>query len=323
MFDSTPMFNPTSRDFSHRNLSNPSSTWGSKFEQHCTIGCNPNVSKILIGDSSIERLSRPGLLPLFRESFQGWENFGIGGDRAQHVKWRIDHGGFAERPTNVIYSSGSNNIRSDNHKDCGKIANTILDTITSLTKSHKSLSNIIVVGIFPRENSVKCRAAATINSILEFKLPPTATFIPPPKIFSDVSGLPNDQFFESDNIHLNRSGYRVLINTIIPLIQCPPITVTHTQSHLKNPVLDDLGIGETELLGCGWGEPVTSRHPPSSTPSQPRSLPHFPPLPSPAPVPAQHRPLPRTVISAAKRQRSCAATLVPTLTKPHTRLASL
>ena len=141
-------FDPSPRDFSHTNLSNPSLSWGDKFERHCLAGCDPGKQNVLIGDSFLERLSRPSLLPLSQEYLPGWTNLGIGGDRAQHLHWRIHHGGFPANPGRAIYSCGTNNIKTDSSKECAKIANTILDTVTSLQIKYPALT-MSVIGICP------------------------------------------------------------------------------------------------------------------------------------------------------------------------------
>ena len=162
----SPFLEPTPRDFAHTNRSNPSICWGGKFEKHCIAGVSPARQNCLVGDSFIERLAtRPDLLPLHHEYFPNWLNLGIGGDRAQHAQWRIDHGGFPDNPGRVLYMCGSNNIRSSNSKEASAIAHTILATITNLQFAHPS-SELTVVAILTRENDAKCQAAEVINSIL-------------------------------------------------------------------------------------------------------------------------------------------------------------
>ena len=100
------IFSPTPRSFAQHNLSNPSIPWGGKFEGHCTLGLATTSLNFLIGDSHIERLSRPSLLSLSQAKLPGWINCGIGGDRAQHVFWRILHGGTPSNPGKSIISMG-------------------------------------------------------------------------------------------------------------------------------------------------------------------------------------------------------------------------
>ena len=312
-------FDPAPRDFSHINLSNPSISWGDKFERHCLAGCDAGKQDVLIGDSSLERLSRPALFELSQKFLPGWTNFGIGGDRAQHLLWRIQHAGFPDNPGRTIYSCGSNNIRSDSSKECAKIANTILKTIHGLLDKHPALK-MTVIGIFPRENITKCRAAAQINSLLAFKLPASVLFIPPPKVFLEHE-LPNDIFFESDNVLLNYDGYEILLRTIESHLSLTPETLPEPQPSLRNPVLDDYAIGELEFLGVGGhtadgkaslSQPqvgaslhvsLPTAPTPSSRPSPSPPLPMppdpYPPLPTPCPFRPSH---PVPVLSVMRRK---------------------
>ena len=244
----SPFLEPTPRDFAHTNRSNPSICWGGKFEKHCIAGVSPARQNCLVGDSFIERLAtRPDLLPLHHEYFPNWLNLGIGGDRAQHAQWRIDHGGFPDNPGRVLYMCGSNNIRSSNSKEASAIAHTILATITNIQSAHPS-SELTVVGILPRENDAKCRAAEVINSILSYKLPASVNFIQPPKVLFS-NGLPNDIYFETDNIHLNLCGYKVLLNSIRSQTSLKPDASPESMSFSSNPVLDCYAIGQLEYLG--------------------------------------------------------------------------
>ena len=142
---------------------------------------------------------------------------------------------------------GSNNIRSSNSKEASAIAHTILATITNIQSAHPS-SELTVVGILPRENDAKCRAAEVINSILSYKLPASVNFIQPPKVLFS-NGLPNDIYFETDNIHLNLCGYKVLLNSIRSQTSLKPDASPESMSFSSNPVLDCYAIGQLEYLG--------------------------------------------------------------------------
>ena len=74
-----PSIAPTPRNFAHTNQSNPNTTWGGKFERQCMLATKPD-NNFLIGDSHLERLSRPALSSLFQQHLSNWHNFGIGGD---------------------------------------------------------------------------------------------------------------------------------------------------------------------------------------------------------------------------------------------------
>ena len=112
MLDHHPTIEPSPRRFHHFNHSNPSSSWGDKFELQCVHSNSPKQINFLIGDSHIERLSSlPALSSLFQRHFSGWLNHGIGGDRIENVAWRLAHGSAPSNPGKAILCMGTNNLR--------------------------------------------------------------------------------------------------------------------------------------------------------------------------------------------------------------------
>ena len=108
---------------------------------------------------------------------------------------------------------GSNNLkRSSNSKECRLIANTIVTTAKYLLNKHPNIG-LAVVGIFPREDEGKCKAAETVNAILQYNLPSNVFFVPPPNIIFNKHGTPNVRFYENDSVHLNPEGYMVLLDS--------------------------------------------------------------------------------------------------------------
>ena len=278
------IFTPETRSFNHVNLSNPQSSWGAKFESHCVAGLATRTTNFLIGDSTFERMSRRHLLPLTQAKLPGWLNCGIGGDRAQHIQWRLLHGGSPENPGKCILAMGSNNIRTGNSKECQRISNSIVSTASYLLEKHPRIK-LAVVGILPREGEGKCQAARTINAVVKYKLPSDVFFVPPPNIISDKNGTPNMRFYETDHVHLNIEGYRVLLDSLGPFINMP-----HPSHH--HPMFsDDFGIGEPELLGRGWDglptpQPPPYSPPPYSPPPSPSPPTSFSPHPTPSTTPS-------------------------------------
>ena len=106
-----PILSPAPRPFGHHNISNPRISWGGKFEKGCVTGLSTTPVNYLLGDSSIERLSRPSLLSLSQARLPGWANRGCGGDKVEHALWRLMHGGTPSVAGKCILSIGSNNLK--------------------------------------------------------------------------------------------------------------------------------------------------------------------------------------------------------------------
>jgi lysophospholipase L1-like esterase len=76
-------------------------------------------------------------------------NIGIGGDRTQHVLWRLDNGNFEGiKPKVVVLMIGTNNSNRDDHP-----AGEIHEGVVAIVRRLQELSpdtKVLLVGIFPR-----------------------------------------------------------------------------------------------------------------------------------------------------------------------------
>ena len=74
-------------------------------------------------------------------------NFGIGGDRTQHVLWRIEHGELdGIKPKVTVVMIGTNNSNSDSPDDIAKAIRMIIDEIHARVPETK----ILLLAVFPR-----------------------------------------------------------------------------------------------------------------------------------------------------------------------------
>jgi lysophospholipase L1-like esterase len=74
-------------------------------------------------------------------------NFGIGGDRTQHVLWRIENGELAViKPKVTVLMIGTNNSNSDPAEDIAKAIRLIIDEIHARLPDTK----ILLLAVFPR-----------------------------------------------------------------------------------------------------------------------------------------------------------------------------
>jgi len=74
-------------------------------------------------------------------------NFGIGGDRTQHVLWRIEHGELdGIKPKVAVLMIGTNNTGTDSPEDIARAIGMILQDIRTRIPETK----VLLLGIFPR-----------------------------------------------------------------------------------------------------------------------------------------------------------------------------
>lgn len=90
-------------------------------------------------------------------------NFGIGGDRTQHVLWRIDHGELdGISPKVIVLMIGTNNSKSDSADDITAAVEKIVEEMREKCPKSK----ILLLAIFPRNKPVdKPGQMDTINQV--------------------------------------------------------------------------------------------------------------------------------------------------------------
>jgi lysophospholipase L1-like esterase len=144
-------------------------------------------------------------------------NFGISGDRTQHVLWRIANGELdAPKPKVLVLMIGTNNIAYP-AEDIIKGDRKIVEEI------HRKLpaTKLLLLGIFPRgaEASNPFRAKIkTVNEALaqldDGKL--TRYLDIGPKFLDAAGNLPKD--IMPDALHPNAAGYKIWADAMQPLL---------------------------------------------------------------------------------------------------------
>ena len=86
--DTDDIFVPVSRG-NFRSRTDPSLTWNEKFARN-KVAANASPRRpCLVGDSICSNLTR--YKDVESKFFPGWLNCGIGGDKIQHVLWRVQN----------------------------------------------------------------------------------------------------------------------------------------------------------------------------------------------------------------------------------------
>ena len=144
-------------------------------------------------------------------------NFGIGGDRTQHVLWRIENGELEViKPKAVVLMIGTNNAGADSAEDIAKGITAIVDTI----KTKQPQAKILLLAVFPRGekptgkmgvvNEKLKQVNATIAKLDDGK---TVHFLDIGGKFPVVDGNLSAAAMP-DFLHLSESGYQIWADTI-------------------------------------------------------------------------------------------------------------
>jgi lysophospholipase L1-like esterase len=152
-------------------------------------------------------------------------NFGIDGDRTQHVLWRMDHGELdGIKPKVVVLMIGTNNTGKE--KDTGKIRNTVPEAIAGVQAVVRKLreklphSKILLLGIFPcgTPDDPQRAQIALINTVIA-KLADgkMVRYLDIGTKFLEADGVLSKNVVP-DLLHPNDRGYRIWAEAMEPTL---------------------------------------------------------------------------------------------------------
>lgn len=217
-------------------------SWVDQHQQLCDVARSSTSQIALFGDSIVSNLERYS--KVWSRLRHRATNFGIRGDRCEHVLWRLLNG---ELPTNARYaliSVGSNNIHSDTPQN-------IVDTINAIMEIlQKNGQQVVVHGILPRDDPpsglyssryARNTAVASINAKLQTLCDmKNIVFVTASKLM-DCSGNIIKSHYYIDRLHLVESGYNIYVDGFIDLFHAPLSGSPR--------MTDGYAIGQPEILG--------------------------------------------------------------------------
>ena len=150
-------------------------------------------------------------------------NFGVGGDRTQHVLWRLDHGEVDRlRPKVVVLLIGTNNL---GHNPIDEVVAGV-EAVVKRLRAKLPSSRILLLGLFPRgatrdrhlvADAVDPRPAAVNRKIAALADGRSVVFLDIGARFLDPKGrLPRT--IMPDFLHLSRRGYRIWADAMEPTL---------------------------------------------------------------------------------------------------------
>jgi beta-glucosidase len=147
-------------------------------------------------------------------------NFGIGGDRTQHVLWRVTNGeleGIA--PKVVVLMLGTNNIKSDSAAAIARADEKLVQTIRNKLPGTK----ILLLGIFPRAHrtddpaaNIPAKVKAVNAELARLDDGKTVRYLDlADKLAPDGKEVPE---YYTDGVHLTAKGYEAWADAIEPTL---------------------------------------------------------------------------------------------------------
>jgi lysophospholipase L1-like esterase len=144
-------------------------------------------------------------------------NFGIGGDRTQHVLWRLDHGELdGISPKVVVLMIGTNNINADTPAEITEGVAAVVKKIREKTPEAK----VLLLAVFPRRpnpDAVRDRVKAVNDRIAKLDDGKTVKYLDiGPRFVKDDGTISREVM--PDFLHLSRKGYRIWAEAMEPTL---------------------------------------------------------------------------------------------------------
>lgn len=195
--------------------------WGKRHVDKLIQAKAANINLLFLGDSITQGWETDGVeyWSYFCQKYNAF-NLGFGGDRTEHVLWRIQHGALDNiAPQLTVLLIGTNNTghRMDNANHTVNGIRAILSELrTRLPKS-----KILLLAILPRhyrlDNEMRLRNEQVNHLISEFDDNRHIFYRNINHIFVDEHGMLKKALMP-DLLHPNQAGYQILSQVIDPII---------------------------------------------------------------------------------------------------------
>ena len=147
-------------------------------------------------------------------------NFGIGGDRTQHVLWRLEHGNFdGIKPKLVVLMIGTNNSNGADNT-AAEIADGIKAIVAGLREKLPD-TKVLLLGIFPRgdkpnpQREKNAQASELASKIADDK---HVFYLDIGSKFLEADGSLSKDVMP-DYLHLSPKGYEIWADAIEPKVK--------------------------------------------------------------------------------------------------------
>lgn len=207
-------------------------TWMRRHESFNERVKQGNVDLIFIGDSITAGWENAGK-NVWAEFYgkRNAVNLGIGGDRTQHVLWRLDHGNIdGINPKLAVLMIGTNNSGSNTSQQIAEGVTAIVEKLRTKLPSTK----VLVLAIFPRADNfdaaknkavkgtpddAKRKVNEGANEIIKKLADNKTVFYMDigPKFLEPDGTLTRDMM--PDLLHLNEKSYRIWAESIEPKVK--------------------------------------------------------------------------------------------------------
>lgn len=198
----------------------PQAGFMASHEKFLAVAKEGKVQVLFLGDSITAGWAGGGK-DVWAKAFSQWNpaNFGIGGDRTQHVLWRIENGELEGiKPKVAVIMIGTNNTAGDSAEDIAKGVTKIVTTVRAKLPTTK----ILLLAVFPRGNKPDGKLGTGYDKIKEVN-----------SILAKLDDRKNVHYLDigekfiqgkdalsaeimPDFLHLSPAGYQIWADAITP-----------------------------------------------------------------------------------------------------------
>lgn len=203
----------------------PDAGWMKRHDGFVAIAKKGDVDLLFLGDSitdawrSFDAKNKRGGKNVWDKNFAPLKaaNFGIGGDRTQHVLWRIQNGEFdGITPKLAVLMIGTNNTGPDS-------AEQIADGVTAIVKHIRDKSpktKVLLLAVFPRgkmiPNTGNTKIIEINKMIAKLDDGKNVKFLDIGEKFMKNGQIPDEIMY--DHLHLTEAGYQIWADAILPTV---------------------------------------------------------------------------------------------------------
>lgn len=173
------------------------------------------INVVFIGDSITDGWRKNGA-PVWKEHFTPLKtlNLGIGGDRTEHVLWRLQNGELdGYMPKAFMIMIGTNNMGANSEAE---IAEGVKAIISEIHKKH-STAKVLLLGIFPRSpkptDGIRAKVKRTNELIAKFDDGKLVKYLDIGEKFLEPDGTLAKPIMY-DFLHLTEKGYGIWADAV-------------------------------------------------------------------------------------------------------------
>lgn len=192
--------------------------WAKVHESFLERARQGNVDLLFLGDSITAGWKNAGKTVWERHyAMRHAANFGIGGDRTQHVLWRLDNGEIEGiKPRVAVLMIGTNNAGANRSDEIAEGIETIVKTLRNKLPETK----VLLLAVFPRgekPNKTREKLAAVNQRIAKLDDGKTVKYLDIGPRFLNNDGTISKEIMP-DFLHLTPKGYTIWADAIEPTL---------------------------------------------------------------------------------------------------------